>query len=949
MKHLVPSPHKRLIIANNQTLNFVNTFRFLLTIFLFNSLNLFGQTQTTTTSYSPQRVDSLIVGLLEKSKTQTHTAMQIQAIYSLVQDSKEQDFGKLATVVKEGLLTENFSHLQKSYATKQIPLVVLPLTYKSLMGKHYTTLLAAAMAEGISSREVTFIYQPNFAPNYSATSPIGTLKIDFADGKGYQNIETAKPITINYPSTGFKKLQFAYQTKDLTGKIVRQTASSWLYVQKSSLHPKGEVELSPMPLVCSECVRDEYVNEQCQFIAPIPASTELSATLEAANNSDSGLANNRIDYLGNLMPDETFTINATPRSIWAKNNGVVSGDAFLFKNCEGKMKDPIVIVECFDEKNRQGYEWGVTLFQPFMKEVLKRGYSVVLVNFRQSGDYIENNGLVLRAIMQKLRQDYGDLSADPHFRQFQAVIGQSMGGQVARYELAQMERENLGVNVKNYISLDSPHRGANIPLGMQWMLSDLRDQLHIGIVWQVLQAEGFGWLITLANETKESLYWPSAQQMIKYHISNNGTSPSPQFNNWQKSLAGIGYPQTTRNVAIVNGDLQGRKATDLQGLQGQNVIEYEWENVFWVWIPVFPYYAPNPIRSNGKAYFAPPATQTTESRISFVYMMYTPIGGYVSQERNRAGMAGYDVAAGSYYETQKEVKLNLQRLIEAGATINFPAGVDRHTFIPSNSAADVVPPAGMDEDSDAYLNTPMLGSYTQPTFPYEVINPTQYGFKEVHPAAVDTDRNNAPYNGNIWHLDTKYLSSEKFKDKYFPDISPSVCPEPYFDRGTYIDFVGSPRLCIGRDVEVRVTDPANYATHYKWYMNGNLIEEFGGETFSLFLSSASTTVSVQPCSYFTNSCGTPIHDIITAQRCNKGDVPVLMVYPNPATDILHIDTEQPLFGVKITNAMGQVVYEIGTTEERPIKVNMATWANGVYVVQLLTESGILTEKVILAK
>ncbi len=897
---------------------------------------LLAQNPNNPPTYTPPRLDSLVVGLIEKSKTQTHTAMQIQALYSLVQRSTEQDFSKLDAVVKEGLLTEKFSHLQKSYDNKQIPLLVLPLIYKSLIGKHHTTLLAAAMAEGISSTQATFIYQPNFAPNYSATSPIGALKIDFADGKGYQNIETAKPITINYPSTGFKKLQFAYQIEDQTGKIVQQTASSWLYVAK----PLQAVQYQTS--ICGECMNDAYVNQACKFIAPVPDESQTANLSDTQRVFSDNLVTNRIDAQGNLAPDETFTVNTTPRWAWAKNNGVVSGDAFLFKNCEGKMKDPIVIVECFDEKNRQGYEWGVTLFQPFMKEVLKRGYSVVLVNFRQSGDYIENNGLVLRAIMQKVRTDYG---AD--FRQFQAVIGQSMGGQIARTELAQMERENLGMGVVNYISLDSPHRGANIPLGMQWMLSDLNNQLHIQIVWEVLQSKGFGWLITLANETKESLYWPSAQQMIKYHISNNGTSPSPQFNNWQKSLAGAGYPQTTRNVAIVNGDLQGRKATDLQGLLGQNVIEYEWEDVFWIVIPVFPYYVPNPIRLNGKAYFAPPAAQTTESRLSFVYMMYTPIGGYVSQERNRAGMAGYDVASGSYYETQKEVKLNLQRLIDAGATINFPAGVDRHTFIPSNSAADVVPPAGMDEDSDTYLNTSLLQSgYINPVFPYEVVDADRIrGFHEVHPCA--TPNNDKPtLQGNVWHLDTDYLINEKFKDKYFPNLIAS-CPEPFFGRNTYIDFVGSPRLCIGRDVEVKITAPAPYATHYEWSVNGSLREEFGGETFGVFLSSPSTTVSVQPCSWFTNSCGTPIHDVIFAERCNKA---LLKVYPNPTEDgLVKVEITSGFEGLTVTDLLGNVVYTLGQTEQRPLELNLAHLPAGVYVLQLATTEGINIHKVVITK
>jgi len=42
-----------------------------------------------------------------------------------------------------------------------------------------------------------------------------------------------------------------------------------------------------------------------------------------------------------------------------------------------------------------------------------------------------------------------------------------MGGLVTRYTLARMERENKSHDVEIYISGDSPHKGANIPLGGQ--------------------------------------------------------------------------------------------------------------------------------------------------------------------------------------------------------------------------------------------------------------------------------------------------------------------------------------------------------------------------------------------------------------------------------------------------------------------------------------------------
>jgi hypothetical protein len=128
-------------------------------------------------------------------------------------------------------------------------------------------------------------------------------------------------------------------------------------------------------------------------------------------------------------------------------------------------------------------------------------------------------------------------------------------------------------------------------------------------------------------------------------------------------------------------------------------------------------------------------------------------------------------------------------------------------------------------------------------------------------------------------------------------------------------------------------------------VNGTLREEFGGETFSVFLSSASTTVSVVPCSWFTNTCGTPIHDIIAAQRCNKA---LLKVYLNPAEDILNIAIEQ-FNKIEITDVFGKIVASIDATEQRPIQIATTNLANGMYFVKIITENEILVEKIIIEK
>jgi triacylglycerol esterase/lipase EstA (alpha/beta hydrolase family) len=47
------------------------------------------------------------------------------------------------------------------------------------------------------------------------------------------------------------------------------------------------------------------------------------------------------------------------------------------------------------------------------------------------------------------------------------VIGIGMGGLVARYALKNMEQQGKVHDVCKYISINTPHKGANIPIGLQ--------------------------------------------------------------------------------------------------------------------------------------------------------------------------------------------------------------------------------------------------------------------------------------------------------------------------------------------------------------------------------------------------------------------------------------------------------------------------------------------------
>tara|TARA_R110001583_G_scaffold75790_1_gene208216 strand:- start:809 stop:1510 length:702 start_codon:yes stop_codon:yes gene_type:complete len=133
------------------------------------------------------------------------------------------------------------------------------------------------------------------------------------------------------------------------------------------------------------------------------------------------------------------------------------------------------------------------------------------------------------------------------------IVGPSMGEQISRYALAYMEKNNIDHNTRLWISIDSPHLGANIPIGIQSMIN-----LLDAFIGSVAAADFYDDQIksTAAN-----------QQLIEQHVIGhlpdylNGGSPAHQqyYNNlFTNGLPNSdGYPQNLRKVAIVNGSLNG--------------------------------------------------------------------------------------------------------------------------------------------------------------------------------------------------------------------------------------------------------------------------------------------------------------------------------------------------------------------------------------------------------
>jgi hypothetical protein len=166
-------------------------------------------------------------------------------------------------------------------------------------------------------------------------------------------------------------------------------------------------------------------------------------------------------------------------------------------------------------------------------------------------DFIQRNAMILVELINQI-------NAQKVGTEKNVVIGPSMGGLISRYALRYMEQNDLEHDTRLYISFDSPHLGANVPIGFQHLFNYM--------------ANGPLGDVTLQEIVNSVISSPAAKQMLLDHYSGHLQSGSAtEFDNaiqlptgapnfrteFQNELNAMGFPTETRNVAISNGSANG--------------------------------------------------------------------------------------------------------------------------------------------------------------------------------------------------------------------------------------------------------------------------------------------------------------------------------------------------------------------------------------------------------
>ncbi len=247
-----------------------------------------------------------------------------------------------------------------------------------------------------------------------------------------------------------------------------------------------------------------------------------------------------------------------------------------------EVKKPFILVEGFDPNQEYGIYPSVPpsgkkdIYKEFRYspsflgyELTKRDYDVIILNFENGGDYIQRNSMLLIELIEKLNMEKN--SEDQL-----VVAGYSMGGLVARYALTYMEKHEKDHNTRLYISMDSPHKGAHVPVGLQALV-------------RTFDSQAMQTMFPQLAESINQLDAPAAKQMLKYRLkyatqANGEIDISQDFLKFFNELSNLnecnGFPTKCRNIAFSLGSWNGVGQRSNQDIDQDGMFDFQYHGTY---------------------------------------------------------------------------------------------------------------------------------------------------------------------------------------------------------------------------------------------------------------------------------------------------------------------------------------------------------------------------------
>lgn len=219
---------------------------------------------------------------------------------------------------------------------------------------------------------------------------------------------------------------------------------------------------------------------------------------------------------------------------------------------------PLIVVEGFNapafgdefDTNFGGFRSGVSIVgtptgNTLYSEFESAGYDLVYINFTDGTASLESNAEVVKAVIRKVNE----LKAETGCTEKNVVLGQSMGGVLAKLALREMEEAEENHQCYKLFTHDSPLRGANIPLGYQHMVSHIAN-ISAGNSFLLKQ------YVAELEDAEKTLNAPAPSQMLIYHHQSFPSYNTP-FRQFYEKLRNLGALEHCEHIAICNGSQVG--------------------------------------------------------------------------------------------------------------------------------------------------------------------------------------------------------------------------------------------------------------------------------------------------------------------------------------------------------------------------------------------------------
>jgi hypothetical protein len=351
--------------------------------------------------------------------------------------------------------------------------------------------------------------------------------------------------------------------------------------------------------------RTARLDEEIEITFPAPGQYVLKVRGKAGGNT--------IESSFELAVEEH--IAESPHEHWTgitsghPFKGVIAkGHAWVFYGSGHSTKDrveplirPIMISEGFPGNYDLDDLWGIVDQHGLANGILGGGRDLIIFGYEDGTTYIEANaGVAIACVKRAIEQCVSGSKV--------TVGGASMGGLITRYALTYMEflkDPDIG-KVDMFVTLDSPHMGAVIPLGLQCTLDAFSTEADIKAKKKLVDS--------LASQEMLLVWYDSDQDSFM--------KPSPKRKDFETNLNGIGFfPKSMPSFAIADGrgDGTGNATPPGQIALGWNIgVAYLTIATFpGIWSSLFRRYvcaAQNPKRwSAVKYYYVPGDTLSWDS------------------------------------------------------------------------------------------------------------------------------------------------------------------------------------------------------------------------------------------------------------------------------------------------------------------------------------------------